>query len=75
MCSNNSFASVERSKYLHDKTINPRMLFKSTNKKYKFDCDVCQQVFETQLSDITTGVWCSFCVNKTELLLFTALML
>jgi len=27
MCFNMSFASVERSKYLHDKTINPRMLF------------------------------------------------
>ena len=37
MCFNNSFASVERSKYLNDKNINPRMLFKSTNKKYKFN--------------------------------------
>lgn len=33
MCYNNSFASVERSKFLNDKTINSRMLFKSTNKK------------------------------------------
>jgi hypothetical protein len=33
MCHNNSFASVERSKYLNDKNINTRMLFKSTNKK------------------------------------------
>ena len=37
MCFNNSFASVERSKQLNDKNINPRMLFKSTNKKFKFD--------------------------------------
>ena len=70
MCFNNSFVSVERSKYLHDKTISPRMLFKSTNKKYKFDCDVCNKVFSCQLSDITKGVWCSFCVNKTEKILF-----
>jgi very-short-patch-repair endonuclease len=73
MCFNNSFVSVERSKYLHDKTISPRMLFKSTNKKYKFDCDVCNKVFSCQLSDITKGVWCSFCVNKTEQILFDKL--
>jgi very-short-patch-repair endonuclease len=66
MCWNNSFASVENSKYLHNKTINPRMIFKSTNKKYKFNCDKCSQTFETILSDITNGIWCPFCVNKTE---------
>ena len=75
MCFENSFASVERSKYLNDKNINPRMLFKSTNKKFTFDCDVCNKVFETQLSSITNGVWCSFCVNKTELILFTKLVI
>jgi very-short-patch-repair endonuclease len=69
MCYNISFASVEKCKYLHDKTINPRTLFKSTNKKFKFDCDLCNKVFETQLSDITRGIWCSFCVNKTEQIL------
>lgn len=73
MCFNNSFASIERSKYLHDKTINPRSLFKSTNKKYNFDCDVCNKTFSCQLSDVTKGVWCSFCVNKTELILFDKL--
>jgi very-short-patch-repair endonuclease len=72
MCWNNSFASVERCKYLHN-NINPRMLFKSTNKKFNFDCNVCQKVFESQLSDITKGVWCSFCVNKTEQILFDKL--
>ena len=49
ICFNNSFASVDRSKFLNDKTVNPRMLFKSTNKKYKFDCDKCNNPFETQL--------------------------
>ena len=73
MCYNNSFASVERSKFLHDKNINSRTLFKSTNKKLEFDCDVCNKVFSCQLSDITKGVWCSFCVNKTELILFNKL--
>ena len=73
MCFNNSFASIERSKYLHDKTINPRSLFKSTNKKFEFDCNLCNKVFKCQLSDVTKGVWCSFCVNKTEQILFNKL--
>ena len=74
MCYNISFASVEKCKYLHDKTINPRTLFKSTNKKFKFDCDLCNKVFETQLSDITRGIWCPFCVNKTEQILYNNLL-
>jgi hypothetical protein len=73
MCFNSSFASVDKCKYLNDKTINPRNLFKSTNKKFKFDCDLCKRTFETQLCDITKGVWCSYCVNKTEQLLFDKL--
>jgi hypothetical protein len=73
MCFNNSFASVERSKHLNDKNINTRMLFKSTNKKFNFNCDTCKQIFSCQLSDITKGIWCSFCVNKTELILFNKL--
>lgn len=75
MCWNNSFASVERSKYLKDKSLNPRTLFKSTNKKFDFECDICNKVFPCQLSDITKGVWCSFCVNKTEQILHDKLML
>jgi very-short-patch-repair endonuclease len=69
MCFNNSFASVERNKYLHNKNINPRTLFKSTNKIFEFECDLCNKVFKCQLSDVTKGVWCSFCVNKTEQIL------
>jgi very-short-patch-repair endonuclease len=74
MCFNNSFASVDKSKQLNDKLINPRMLFKSSNRKLKFDCELCKNVFQTQLSDVTRGVWCSFCVNKTELILFDILV-
>ena len=74
MCWNNSFASVERSDYLNDKNINPRTLFKSTNKIFNFDCDVCNKVFSCQLSGVTKGIWCSFCVNKTEQILFDKLV-
>ena len=74
MCFNNSFASVERSKFLHDKTINPRMIFKSTVKKFDFICNICYNLFPGQLSCITKGVWCPFCVNKTEQMLFDKLI-
>ena len=73
MCFDNSFASIERSKYLNDKNINPRTLFKSTNKLFGFECDLCNKVFNSQLSGVTKGVWCSFCVNKTEQILFNKL--
>jgi very-short-patch-repair endonuclease len=74
MCWDNSFASIERSKYLNDKTINPRTLFKGTNKKYKFNCDTCKKHFESPLSAITNSIWCPFCVNKTEKILFDKLV-
>ena len=74
MCYNNSFASIERCKYLFDKTINPRMLFKSSNcKKYKFLCDKCSNSFDKILSDVTRGIWCPNCVNKTEEKLYNEL--
>jgi very-short-patch-repair endonuclease len=72
-CFNNSFASVERSKYLNDKNINSITLFKSTNKIFKFDCNICNNTFPCQLSDVTRGVWCPQCVNKTEAILFVGL--
>jgi very-short-patch-repair endonuclease len=49
-------------------------LFKRTNKKFDFDCDVCNKVFTCQLADITKGIWCSNCVNKTEKILFDKLI-
>lgn len=73
MCWNKSFASIERSKLLNDKSINPRMLFKTTNNKYCFNCDKCKRQFNKALSQITYGSWCSFCVNKTEQILFDKL--
>jgi len=74
MCFNNSFGSVERSKYLNNKLINPRMLFKSTNKKFNFDCETCNKTFPSPLSAITNNVWCPYCVNKTELILYNKLI-
>lgn len=73
MCFHNSFASVEKSIFLNDKKIDPRRLFKNTNKIFEFDCNECDKVFRCQLADVTKGVWCSFCVNKTELILYKKL--
>ena len=66
ICFNNSFASVEKNIFLYDKTINPRKIFKSTNKKYKFNCNRCTLTFDKILSDVTRGIWCPHCFNKTE---------
>ena len=48
-------------------------MFKSTNKLFEFGCDICDKVFKCQLSDITKGVWCPYCVNKTEQILYNKL--
>jgi hypothetical protein len=43
---------------------------KSSNKTFKFDCNVCKQSFDSRINYVSNGVWCSFCVNKTEQILF-----
>ena len=75
MCWNNSFASVERSIFLNEKTINPRMLFKNTHTKYNFICDKCNNVFKSRLCMVTNGNWCPNCVNKTEEKLYNELII
>lgn len=46
-CFDKSFASIEKSKYLHDKTITPLSLKLAKNlyKKYDFDCNKCNHIF------------------------------
>jgi len=64
-CFNNSFASHEKSKYWSEKnTEKPRNVFKSTDKKYWFDCDKCHHSFHSLLANINKGSWCSYCGNK-----------
>jgi len=75
MCFDNSFASVERSKYWNiSNNFTPRKVFKFSQKKYKFDCDKCLKIFDKQISDITYyNSWCPSCFNKTETILFNKL--
>ena len=57
--------------------ITPRELFKSSDKKCIFDCNVCNHSFTTRLSDITRKyrfIWCPHCKNKTELKLYNWLL-
>ena len=74
MCYNNSFASIEKSKYWSNKNkVKPTQVFKSTASKYWFDCNKCNNEFETKLSSITSGSWCPKCRYKTEDKLFIIL--
>jgi very-short-patch-repair endonuclease len=61
-----SFASHEKSQYWSSKNgnITQRQVFKSTNKKYWFDCVVCKHMFNIHLNNVTKGNWCSYCSNK-----------
>jgi len=45
----------------------------SSSRKAEFRCDVGDHPFTTQLFSVTAGKWCSKCVNKTELKVYTFL--
>jgi hypothetical protein len=76
-CFNRSFASYEgktsegRTKLscwsTKNENIMPRDLKKYTNKKYWFQCDICDYEFDTILNNIVSkNHWCPKCANKTE---------
>jgi len=71
-CYNLSFASSYRARYWSKKnTVSPQEVFKSSHCKYWFDCEVCNNDFETTLGSITNmDSWCPNCVNKTEKMVF-----
>ena len=61
-CLDKSFASHEKSKHLFDKTINIRQIFKYSNSKYEFKCNICEHIFETEICKITNlNRWCPYC--------------
>lgn len=66
-CFNKSFASHERSKYWSNKNnISPRLVCKTTHKKYVFKCENDHE-FVTSVASITNmNSWCPKCLNKTE---------
>ena len=76
-CFNNSFAGSDKAKYWSEKNgeVNPRDVFKSSNKKYLFKCEDRNHEFESGLNSISSGQWCPNCVNKTEAKLLVYLIL
>ena len=65
---NRSFASHNKAIYWSDKNgnIKPTDVYKSTSKKYIFNCDniACGHEFEISPNKVTNGVWCSYCSNR-----------
>jgi very-short-patch-repair endonuclease len=66
ICYERSFASHTKSKYWSTQnTLRPREIFKSSNKKFNFDCDICGHIFYTTLSWVTrNGGWCNYCSHN-----------
>ena len=66
-CYNKSFASHDKSKYWYyekNNNINPRNIFKNCNKKYYFNCEICNHNFNAKISDINkNSSWCPYCSN------------
>jgi len=64
-CLEKSFATHPQSKFWSNKNnLTPRQVFKSSGKKYLFNCNKCNHIFETLLYSIINGTWCSYCSNK-----------
>ena len=64
-CFENSFASHEKAKYWSDKNdLKQRQVFKLSNKKYWFNCNICNHLFNFMLSSFKQDAWCSYCGNK-----------
>ena len=66
ICFNKSFVSHEKSKYFNkelNNNLNPRELFKCSNKKFYFNCIKCDHNFECSLNNVNNGKWCSYCAN------------
>ena len=62
-----SFASSGKEQYWSKKnTINPENVSLSSGKKFWFDCNNCHHTFESMLSNIKKGQWCSYCSNPPK---------
>jgi Probable Zinc-ribbon domain len=66
ICYEKSFASHPRVKFWcqEKNTVNPRHVFKSSNKKFWFKCGECNHPFKAQLDKISNDGWCPFCAGQ-----------
>ena len=64
-CYENSFASVDESKFWSDKNDKkPREVLKWSHEKYFLNCNECYHEFEKQLSSISRGGFCPYCAHQ-----------
>lgn len=65
-CFNRSFASHPKSMYWSKKnSLQSRRAFKSSQKKFIFDCNICKHEFSDTLGHITNSDrWCPYCACK-----------
>jgi len=72
MCYDKSFASHKCiDKWSTNNVLNPRDVFKKTDKKYLFICSRCNCEYSTRLLSIVySNSGCPYCKNKTEKILY-----
>jgi len=68
LCFDKSFASHEKSKFVVDKNINLRNLFKNSHEKILFNCNNCNHNFVCSLGNINFNKWCPYCCIPSRLL-------
>lgn len=66
LCFEKSFASNSKSIYWNNQNLkSPRQVFNGTRKKYFFNCDKCNHIFDLSIDAITIlNQWCQYCVNQ-----------
>jgi hypothetical protein len=72
-CLNKSFVNNSNAKFLEDKTLNIRQIYKGSQTKYNFICEKGHK-FSMTISAVTSGCFCPKCVNKTERKLYEELI-
>jgi len=66
-CFKKSFASHLKVNCWSDKNSKtPREVFKGSEQRAIFNCDICHSEFDTKLYNVLTGYWCPYCKNKSE---------
>lgn len=64
VCYFKSFACSVHCDELADKSLNPRRIFKNSNKKFTFICKKCNHTINMPLNAVSQNVWCKYCTNQ-----------
>ena len=62
----NGISKVSCWDYEQNRGVKPRNVFKASNKKYFFNCNVCRHSFESMIHNVTNEKclrWCPYCSN------------